>query len=68
MSQEQRSWNNTCGLPVKFLLQRIVLNYAEGRYSQEEYADYYNRMTPEQKQIANDMVMEIAIATKKEMI
>ena len=68
MSKEQTSWNNSCGLPVKFLLQKIVLNYAEGLSSQEEYAEFYNRMTVEQKQFADDMVMEIAIATKKEMI
>jgi hypothetical protein len=68
MSQEQTSWNNVCGLPVKFLLTRIVLNYANGSSTLEEYTEYYNRMTVEQKQIADDMVMEIAIATKKEMI
>jgi hypothetical protein len=68
MSQEQTSWNNVCGLPIKFHLLKIVLDYADGSSSQSEYADYYGRMTVEQKQIADDMVMEIAIATKKEMI
>jgi len=68
MSQEQTSWNNVCGLPVKFLLTRIVLNYANGSSTLEEYTEYYNRMTVEQKQFADDMIMEIAVATKKEMI
>ncbi len=68
MSQEQINWNYTCGLPVKFLLTKNFINYVEGRSSQEEYAEYYSRMTQDQKQIADDMVMEIAIATKKEMI
>jgi hypothetical protein len=67
MSEEQTSWNNCCGLPVKFLLMKIILDYANGSSSREEYTDYYNRMTTEQKQIADDMVMEIGIATSKEM-
>jgi hypothetical protein len=45
-----------------------ILDYADGSSSQSEYADYYGRMTVEQKQFADDMVMEIAVATKKEMI
>jgi hypothetical protein len=40
-------------------MQKIVLGYAEGSYSLDEYTDYYNRMTPLQKEIADDLVMEI---------
>ena len=67
MSQEQISWNNICGLPVKFHLVKIILDYANGNSTQSEYADYYERMTLEQKQIADNMIMEIAISTVKDM-
>lgn len=58
-SQNQIYYTASCGLPTKFLMQKIVLGYAEGSYSLNEYTEYYNRMTPSQKEIADDLIMEI---------
>lgn len=68
MSQEQISYNYYCGLPQSFNVQKIVMNYAAGSSSLAEYTELYDSFTADQKQIADDMVMAIAVATKKEMI
>ena len=59
LSQNQIYWNSSCGLPRTFFVQKIVLGYAEGSYSLEEYTDYYNRMTTVEKQSADDLCSAI---------
>jgi len=66
LSQNQVYYNASCGLPTEFLLQKIVLGYAEGSYSLDEYTDYYNRMTPAQKQTADDLCSAIFQAMLEE--
>ncbi len=66
LTQEQRYYTASCGLPAKFLLQKIVLNYAEGYFSQAEYDDFYNRMTVTQKKTADDLIVKIHDAQSEE--
>ena len=64
MSQEQINWNYSCGLPQSFIVQKIVMNYAAGSSSLAEYTEFYNSyFTADQKQIADDMIMQIAVET-----
>lgn len=67
MSQEQIRWNYSCGLPRKFEVQKKVLGYADLSVTPNEYAEFYATWTKEEKQFADDLLMEIAIATSKEM-
>lgn len=67
MSKEQIRWNYSCGLPRKFEVQKKVLGYADLSVTADEYADYYMNWTKEEKQFADDLLMEIAVATSKEM-
>lgn len=63
MSKEQISWNYYCGLPQSVVVQKVVMNYADGSSSLDEYTEYYNRMTADQKQIADKMIMQISVET-----
>jgi len=63
MSKEQISWNYYCGLPQSVVVQKVVMNYADGSSSLDEYTEFYNSFTADQKQIADDMVMQIAVET-----
>ena len=67
MSKEQITWNYKCGLPRKFEVQKKVLGYADLSVTANEFAEYYASWTKEEKQFADDLLMEIAIATSKEM-
>ena len=67
MSKEQIRWNYSCGLPRKFEVQKKVLGYADLSVTADEYNEYYLTLTKEEKQFADDLLMEIAIATSKEM-
>ena len=68
MSQEQIRWNYSCGLPRKFEVQKKVIGYADLSVTPNEYAEFYATWTKDEKQFADDLLMEIAIATSKEMI
>lgn len=68
LTSREQAWNDACGLPAKYLLTKIVLDYARGASSLAEYSEYYSRMDVAQKQFCDDMVAEISVATKKEMI
>ena len=63
MSSEQRRYNYYCGLPQQFVVQKVVLNYAEGSSSLDEYTEYYNSFTPAQKLFADILIQEIAVET-----
>jgi hypothetical protein len=67
MSKEQITWNYKCGLPRKFEIQKKVLGYADLSVTANEFSEYYTSWTKEEKQFADDLLMEIAIATSKEM-
>ena len=40
---------------------QVVMNYAEGSSSLSEYTEFYNSMTPDQKQMADNLMIDISI-------
>ncbi len=63
MSREQIAYNYYCGLPQSFNVQKVVINYASGSSSLEEYTEFYNSFTAIQKHIADVMIAQIADET-----
>lgn len=62
LTEKQVYWTSHCGLPAKYLLTQIILDYAVGRLTLSEYEDFYNRMGDSQKKIADKLVEEISKA------
>jgi len=65
-SNSQVYYTAKCGLPTKFYVQKIVIDYAEGSSSLSEYTEFYNNWNSEMQQIADDLVMEIFAAQSKD--
>ena len=61
LSQNQIDWNAYCGFPSKYRVMQVVMNYAEGSSSLSEYTEFYISMTPDQKQMADDLLMDIYV-------
>lgn len=59
LSVSQIDWNAYCGFPSKYRVIQVVMDYAEGRSPLSEYTEFYNSMTTEQKQQADDLIMDI---------
>jgi hypothetical protein len=63
MSREQINYNYYCGLPQSFNVHKVVINYASGLSSLDEYTQFYNSFTAIQKHIADVMITQIADET-----
>ena len=61
LSQNQIDWNAYCGFPSRYRVMQVVMNYAEGSSSLSEYTEFYNSMTPDQKQMADNLMIDISI-------
>lgn len=57
-----------CGLPEKFLVQLRVLQYTQMDITTEEYNEYYTFWTLQEKQMADDMLAQIADAIAQKVV
>lgn len=65
---EDRSWIKFTGLPGDYRIMRIVLNYCEGLSSHDEYREFYKSFSRHEKKTADDLVMYIEAALRKDRI
>jgi hypothetical protein len=63
LTTEQIRWNRSCGYSEEFFAIQHVLNYADGRSSLEEYAEFYNSMSLSSRKIADKTMAKIAAST-----
>lgn len=68
LSQEQRSWSASTGLPDYHRINKTVYLYAEGQMSSDEYAEFYASWNPYEKDQADKLVLEISKSVDAEIL